>query len=411
MKALVLSGGGTKGAFELGALEALEEKQALDFDLVVGTSVGGLNGLFVVQGQMDQLRQMYETLTRDQIIQNFIPDEFDIKTLVDQRKDLSKSIQDYFELKGFDVSPLKDLIETYFDEKSFYESPMDFGVVVADAKDRQGFYIDKQQMKGKEKEWLLATASAYPAFPVCVIDGKEYVDGGYFDNLPIDFALQKGADEIWVIDLSKNPIHPECLQVPFIHYIRPVNELPSFLEFNAEMMVRSRRLGYLQAKKVLGDCVGFQYCIESFPIPSFFESYWRRFIRYERKIEVIHQSIRSFPQAFLKKKAQESSQTNSLDGPGLFVALLEEIMGLVKLEDETIYSYEELKKELLLAFKNSIDGEMNLKRKRGLNSLEAFQSLLYDRVHQQNWLSENEALDIYPNEYALVRFFIEMMKG
>ena len=48
MKALVLSGGGSKGAYQIGAWKALK-KLHIKFDIVTGTSVGALNGALVTQ--------------------------------------------------------------------------------------------------------------------------------------------------------------------------------------------------------------------------------------------------------------------------------------------------------------------------------------------------------------------------
>lgn len=59
-RGLVLSGGGAKGAFQVGVLEYLHEKGKLDFDIVCGVSVGALNATMVAQGEFDRLKELWE---------------------------------------------------------------------------------------------------------------------------------------------------------------------------------------------------------------------------------------------------------------------------------------------------------------------------------------------------------------
>ena len=59
-RALVLSGGGTKGIYQAGAIEALKDLGLYDFDMIIGTSVGALNAMFLVQDEFDKMLDMYE---------------------------------------------------------------------------------------------------------------------------------------------------------------------------------------------------------------------------------------------------------------------------------------------------------------------------------------------------------------
>lgn len=49
---------------------------------------------------------------------------------------------------------------------------------------------------------LLASASCYPAFPMMVMNGDDYIDGGYADNVPVDLALKMGAKRSWQLMLK-----------------------------------------------------------------------------------------------------------------------------------------------------------------------------------------------------------------
>ena len=58
MKALVLSGGGAKGAYQLGAWKALK-KLKIEFDIITGTSIGAVNGLFIVENKYHTLKKLW----------------------------------------------------------------------------------------------------------------------------------------------------------------------------------------------------------------------------------------------------------------------------------------------------------------------------------------------------------------
>lgn len=65
---LVLSGGGGKGAYEIGCLEALRDAGIKDFSTIVGTSVGSLNAALVAQGELDTARRIWKTISRSKVL-------------------------------------------------------------------------------------------------------------------------------------------------------------------------------------------------------------------------------------------------------------------------------------------------------------------------------------------------------
>ena len=68
--------------------------------------------------------------------------------------------------------------------------------------------------RGQYKDWLLASASAFPAFPLCRIGGEAYIDGGYYDNLPID--------KMCIRDRSAHkPFEKCCTHLARLYAIRP----------------------------------------------------------------------------------------------------------------------------------------------------------------------------------------------
>ena len=66
MKALVLSGGGAKGSYQLGVWKALRELN-IKFDIITGTSVGALNGALIVQNSYYKAKKIWNTMSFETI--------------------------------------------------------------------------------------------------------------------------------------------------------------------------------------------------------------------------------------------------------------------------------------------------------------------------------------------------------
>ena len=113
------------------------------------------------------------------------------------------------------------------------------------------------------KKYLLASASCFPAFQKTKIKGKDYIDGGYYDLLPISLAVNLGADTIIAValDTKKVSLPDNAKEIP-ITIIQPHRELGSFLSFDDKQSQRSIILGYhdtlKEFKKLDGEIFTFK---------------------------------------------------------------------------------------------------------------------------------------------------------
>lgn len=108
-------------------------------------------------------------------------------------------------------------------------------------------------------KYILASSSAFPVFPVCEVDGNKYIDGGYYDSLPINFARNLGAEEVVAIDVSLSTTHEEELSSNDVIYIKSAWSLGPFLDFDNESIMRNMDLGYNDTMKAYGKYRGFRY--------------------------------------------------------------------------------------------------------------------------------------------------------
>ena len=237
--ALVLSGGGSRGAYEAGAWQALTEL-GIQIDIVTGTSVGAINGAMVVQGDLDNTVRLWKEIETHMI--------FDVPEGT-QPREYAREIVFH---KGAGTSGLKKLLKKYIDEETLRSAPADFGVVIVELPTFTPHYVYKEEMKpGQLLDYILASASLYPAIHSCKIDGKEYIDGGYADVMPVQMALDKGADEVIAVYLNAvGIVDRKALQAtPNLTLIESKWDLGSTLIFDTDNARRIMRLGYLDAMK------------------------------------------------------------------------------------------------------------------------------------------------------------------
>ena len=237
--ALVLSGGGSRGAYEAGAWQALTEL-GIQIDIVTGTSVGAINGAMVVQGDLDNTVRLWKEIETHMI--------FDVPEGT-QPREYAREIVFH---KGAGTSGLKKLLKKYIDEETLRSASADFGVVIVELPTFTPHYVYKEEMKpGQLLDYILASASLYPAIHSCKIDGKEYIDGGYADVMPVQMALDKGADEVIAVYLNAvGIVDRKALQAtPNLTLIESKWDLGSTLIFDTDNARRIMRLGYLDAMK------------------------------------------------------------------------------------------------------------------------------------------------------------------
>lgn len=251
MRAIVLAGGGSKGAYELGAWKALR-KLKIKYDIVTGTSVGALNGAFMVQGDYLKAMWMWQNINFDMVF------ETDYTGDVNSFSGMKKLFQLYAKgvMKGgLDVSNLEQTIDHYINVEKFYRSRIRYGLVTVNLSNLKPITLVKEEIPKEElKDYLMASATCFPAFKTKKIKQDYYVDGGYYDNVPIDLAVSMGATEVIAIDISGKGILPKkkkTYSVP-VTYIKPRNDIGSFLVFDKDLATRNIKLGYNDTMKVYG---------------------------------------------------------------------------------------------------------------------------------------------------------------
>ena len=193
VRGLVLAGGGAKGAYQIGAYQALQEIGWMP-DLITGTSVGCLNAALFVVGKVEEAAELWKSLDIHGVLetpQGKSPEE------------LQAYLLDVLRGGGLDLEPLGETIDRYIDEEAMRAAPIGYGLVMTEMNTLKSVPCPLAEIpRGKLKEYMLASSACFPALRPRVIDGVKYIDGGWRDNMPLDLAASMGATELVAIDIE-----------------------------------------------------------------------------------------------------------------------------------------------------------------------------------------------------------------
>jgi len=186
-RALILCGGGSRGAFQAGVLKYLDEKGWRP-DLICGSSVGAINAVAIGSGMTpDQIATLWKRFNRRRIY----------------RIALARHIRSLFKNGSYqplmDTAPLKRLLIKYINFDKLRRSSIEIIINAVHLPTSHLQYFTQHQIDISH----IMAASAIPGlFPWQFIDDEPYWDGGMIENTPIAPALERGIREIVVVLLT-----------------------------------------------------------------------------------------------------------------------------------------------------------------------------------------------------------------
>jgi NTE family protein len=272
--ALILSGGGTKGAYEAGVVAALAEA-GLPIRLIAGSSAGALSAAMIAAGRADRLEATWRSITREQIYSLRAPTFF------------AGLLPGWLTLRALggassllDPRPLRELITASVEFERIRSSPIGLLVTTTDIVRREPRVFDNQTVT---VDALMAATAVPGLFPAVDVDGALLVDGGLTGRAPVLEALDAAPVGRALVVLSYAPEDrggpattirrsmEEAFETAMLHQIRRDVELarlkhpttdvqlltPSAplrlrpLEFDSEGIARALALGRTDAETCL----------------------------------------------------------------------------------------------------------------------------------------------------------------
>ncbi len=231
-KALVISGGGSKGAFAGGVAQYLMKKEHRYYDLFVGTSTGSLMVSHLALGMLDELKKLYTNVNQKTIFSN---NPFVIKK-VDGEKIVS--INHFNTLINFlkgrktfgESKNLRSLIKDNI-TKEMYEaiskSNKEVVVTVSNLTANQIEYKSSNDCSYADFcDWIWGSCNYVPFMSLLEKNKQQYADGGFGSLVPIREAILRGATEIDAIILET-----EVTQINRLHSKNPFSLLFDVFDF------------------------------------------------------------------------------------------------------------------------------------------------------------------------------------
>ena len=255
--ALILAGGGTRGAYQVGAWKALKDLE-INVKAVMGTSIGSLNGALILQDDVEAMIDLYKNMEITSMME--INEKVDTSRNLFDLKNLKPLLSEYISHKGINNEPLRKTINKYVDVEKIYKSKMDFGLVTYSLDNKAPLQLYKEQISKDEFVDFLLASSCLPIFKAQKIGNFEYVDGAFYDNIPINMAIEKGYKNIIVIDINGTGFNRRLVDKNvYLKVISPKEKLGGTMNFNKDRMKKNMALGYLDTMRSFNKMQGHIY--------------------------------------------------------------------------------------------------------------------------------------------------------
>ncbi len=265
---LVLQGGGTRGAYQIGAYYAFK-KAHIKFDGVCGTSIGAFNGALIASHQEKELLKFWQNLSvlellgyEEEYIKKKENKEFDLSYLKLSIKNIGKIIKS----RGIEIKGLENVLTNILDKEALMNSKMDYGICTIRVHHFKPLYIYKEEMENKKINDYILASCYLPFFKMeKKIDAHYYLDGGFYDNAPINMLIKKGYQKIYVVELNPliNRKQKPLKEVETIK-ITPKRSLGGVVNTDKKSIQENIKMGYYDTLRIIKKLDGYQYCFKNY---------------------------------------------------------------------------------------------------------------------------------------------------
>lgn len=408
---LVLSGGGSKGSYEIGVYKALKHLH-IKPEIVTGTSIGAINGILITQKSLLKSINFWKKINFERMYRE---EDFPKMKDPELKKVYAQYVKTFINEGGMDVSKIENIFDKYFKPKKFFSSDIDYGLITYNWTKKRPVIITKKNLtKQNTKGYALASSACYPAYKPYIIDEELYIDGGYYDNLPINLAIDMGATKIIAVDLRavglKKRVKDSSVEVT---YIAPRNKLGSFLVFDERQAKIGINYGYNDTMKTFKKLDGDKF---TFKKNSLIKNYNKYNDLYEDNLNDIFKNSQNpilnkiFKSPLFKEILNRKIRYKS------FNQIIEKTGKIFKFNESTIYRIKSYNKGLLNALSNTeaINLDITIKKikeKKIKNIIDSRQIVKYFYISILN--SETNMIKFIPvfQDEFLTALYIYTIKG
>ena len=264
--ALVLAGGGTKGAYQVGIWKALKDI-GIKINAITGASIGAINGALILQDDPDKMIEIYENIEITDIME--ISDKVNPNKNLFDISNIRQLLKEYVQNKGLENTPLRKTLTKYVDLDKIYSSNIDFGIISYSFKTKEPVELFKEEIPKEEMYDYILASSCFPIFKSQKVGGKELVDGGFYDNAPVNMLIEKGYKNIIIANVEGIGFNKRTQDRNiYLKLLSPSEDLGGIFNFNHDKISRNIVLGYLDTMKSFNKMAGNYYY---FPKEEFYK--------------------------------------------------------------------------------------------------------------------------------------------
>ena len=260
---LVFDGGGARGAYQIGAWKALAEA-GVKINAVAGTSVGALNGALVCMGDVKKAENIWKEMTFSTVMD---VDDVWMERLFGNQTSIREFLNECWKRLtegGIDITPLKKLIHDTVDEAVIRKCGKEFCLLTFSLSDMRELDLSIGDIpEGLLEDFLLASAYLL-GFKNEPLHGKTYIDGGVFNNVPVNSLVKRGYENIIEVRIY-GPGREPRVKMPkngVKYEVAPRVKLGSIIEFSGKRSRQNLMIGYYDAKRMLYGLEGLIYYLE-----------------------------------------------------------------------------------------------------------------------------------------------------
>lgn len=252
---LCLSGGGARGPYEIGAVEALQELGIYEkIEVFSGASIGAANVSILASSSIEKAKEIWDSMPKNPLKQGkTIKDKFDDEKLTIIEGGIrSMDLFDRILLKNIDIDNFdhRDVIISV--SESGDEDKGLFDLIRSSFKhyinhESKSVYVDLKKIDREfVNDAIKASCSIPVVFSPVINDHKKYYDGGVFDNAPMSPLAEYGCDEIIFVNISiiPQPQKNKKLENIRIHEIKSHRSLGGILDFSTKHTNKLYIMGY-----------------------------------------------------------------------------------------------------------------------------------------------------------------------
>jgi NTE family protein len=242
---------------------------------------------------------------------------------------------------------MKAFFERYIDEEKLRGSGKDFGLVTMSVTERKPYELMLEDIpRGQLISYIMASAS-FPGFKPETIDEKLFVDGGVYNNCPVNLLDAKGYDDIIAVRTNAPGVLRKLKDMSKVRVVSPRTDLGYMMLFNPESSAGNIKLGYCDGLRLVHGLRGTAYYIQ--PVDA--GAFGARLMALEDAVAQEAAKTMGFSEMPAKRALFEKlipqlgswlKLDKSFDYADFILALVEREAEKRKIDPLRVYGYEEL---------------------------------------------------------------------